>query len=264
MKRIFSLFLTVFCVVVSFAQNLKLEHTYTAIFDIWDVDPLGNVIYAKSDALYKLDTAFAVQFKQSFKFFGNITSIDATHNQKTLIFSDEMQHISFLDNTLTSTSGNKSLEDLDIFYAKFVCFSQISTRFWVYDDINSKLLRFDEGKKEPVVVENLNLLLNEIELVDFFESNNNLYLITKNKGVYVFDNFGTLINRIENIETKSLDVVNGDIFYIEDNYLIKRRKDGLETKLTLPEEGILDFKVLGQYVYFKSSDSLKKYSLKKG
>jgi len=253
---------TLFCNGI-IGQEWKLKRSYTSNFKVWDIDPLGNIIYAQNDALYKLDTAFSVQFKQSIKGFGNITSIDATYAQKTLIFSKDMQYISFLDNTLTSTSGNKRLEDLGVDYGKFACFSQISTRYWVYDDVNSKFFRFDDGAKEPILVENLNLLLNQIILIDFFESNNYLYLLTENKGIYLFDNFGTLVNRIPIAKTTSVQAVNEILYYLKDDSLVKREKDGYETLIPLPEKGIEDFKILGDYVYFKTESALKKYSLKK-
>ncbi|MGB0933739.1 MAG: hypothetical protein ACPGU5_05620 [Lishizhenia sp.] len=262
MKSLFIVLSFICCTQLSLSQEWKLKKTYFSDFNIWDIDPLGNLIYAKNDALYKLDTAFNIQFKQSFKSFGNITSIDASYAQKTLVFGKDMQYISFLDNTLTSSSGNENLEDLGVDYAKFVCFSQISTRYWVYDDVNSKFFRFDEGAQEPILVENLNLLLDEIELVDFFESNNYLYLITESSGIYLFDNFGTLVNRIPLANTHAVEVVNETIYYLKNDTLAKRELDGFETFIELPEKGILDFKILGDYIYFKSNETLKKYSLK--
>lgn len=262
MKVTLIIFTFIFCSHFFYAQEWVLDKTYTADFNVWDIDPLGNIIYAQSDALYKLDTSFTVQFKQSFKGFGNITSIDATYAQKTLIFGKEMQYISFLDNTLTSSSGNKSLEDLGVDYGQFACFSQISTRYWVYDDVNSKFFRFDDGVEEPILVENLNLLLDEINLVDFFESNNYLYLVTENKGVYLFDNFGTLVNRIPLLKTYAVQVVNEEMYYLKGDTLVKREKDGFERLIELPEKGIVDFKILGEYLYFKTKGTLKKYSLK--
>ena len=229
----------------------------------WDVDPMGKVIYAQRDAITKLDSSFQIQFTQSVKGFGNISKIDARHSLKTLIFSQDQQSIAFMDNTLTF-KDSKDLSIIDIAYGTHASYSAQTSRFWVFDGDNSKLVMYDETRNNTQVMENLSGTLGFLNLDELFEIENILLLFDKSKGIYLFDIYGSMIDFFATENAKAIHYEDGKLFYLTDSELVRiDLKDRRERKIPLPESDIFNFRVLGNYVFFETETALKKYLLKK-
>jgi hypothetical protein len=228
----------------------------------WDVDPMGQIIFSSNDVLVKLDTNFQVQFQESAKNFGIITSVDARHSLKTLVFSEEQQVVAFLDNTLASHKGAQDLTEYDVSFATHVSYSGQSTRYWIFDGDNSKLVLVDETKNRPQVLENLAGIIGSFQVHQLLEIENILFLFDKTKGIYLFDIYGSLIDLFETNEARQIYFFDGNLFYITTNQLVKwniktREKESIE----LPEKNCLEFRVLGNYFFFRTDSYLKKYVL---
>lgn len=256
-------FLSVFtCISQENWQLLKSVETDELM--AWDVDPMGKIIYAKNDALIKLDTSFNVQFTQSVKGFGAVTKIDSRHSLKTLIFSEDQQSVAFIDNTLTFHKGIKDLSLIDVSYATNVSYSAQSNRYWVFDDDNSKLLLVDENRKNPQVMENLQGTLGSLSLFQLIEMENVLLLFDRSKGIYLFDIYGSMIDFIETKNAKSIHFEGGRLYYMNDTELVRINiSNRNEVRIPLPEKELISFRVLGRYIFFQTPSHIKKYFLKK-
>lgn len=258
---IFFLFLTFF----GFGQteNWKLIHEYeVSNLYAWDVDPMGKLIFAQRDAITKLDSSFQIQFTQSVKGFGNISKIDARHSLKTLLFSEEQQSIAFMDNTLTF-KDSKDLSLIDISFATHASYSAQTSRYWIFDGDNSKLVMHDDAKNKTQVIENLSGTLGSLHLEELFEIENILFLFDLSKGVYLFDIYGSMIDFFETDLAKSIHYADGNLFYTTKTELVKiNAKNRVETRIQLPIQSIKNFRVLDNYVFFETDKALKKYLLK--
>lgn len=241
-----------------------LESVETGSIQAWDVDPMSKVIYAKSDALIKLDSSFNIQFTQSVKEFGAVTKIDARHSLKTLIFSEDQQSIAFIDNTLTFQKGIKDLSLLEVSYATNVSYSGQTNRYWVFDDDNSKLLLVDESRRAPQVMENLQGTLGSLSLYQLMEMENVLLLFDRSLGIYLFDIYGSMIDFIETINAKSIHYEDGRLYYMTDDELVRINiKNRNVVRIPLPEKELVSFRVLSSYIFFQTPTHIKKYFLKK-
>lgn len=230
--------------------------------EAWDVDPMGKVIFSNNDVIVKLDSSFNVQFRESIKSIGRITSIDARHALKTLVFSEEQQVISFLDNTLASHKGVKDLSRLDISYGTHVSYSGQSNRYWIFDGDNSKLVLVDESRQRPQVLENLAGIIGTIEVNQIIEMENILFVFDKNKGIYLFDIYGSLIDLMETTDAISIHYFDGFVYYLTDKELVRWHVRSREKRaVNLPKEGIKGFRVLGNYIFFRTNSHIKKYRL---
>ena len=241
---------------------LQNEHTIQHV-DYWDVDPMGKVIYSKKDVLIKLDSNFQVLFSQSIKGFGTISDIDARHALKTLIFSEDQQSIAFLDNTLTYHQSVKDLSLSNISYATNVSYSAQSNRYWVYDVDNTKLMLFDEMRNQPSVIENLAGILGSLHVDMVREMENYLLILDKSKGVYLFDYYGSMIDFVETDKALNVALNKGFIYYLTSENLIRfdlRTRD--EVLINLPSDDVIDFRILGNYIFLQTADGIKKYLLK--
>lgn len=232
--------------------------------DAWDVDPMGKVIFSKNDVITKLDTTFKVQFTQSLKGTGSLSSIDARHALKTLVFSEDQQVIAFMDNTLTVQDGLKDLGEQEVAYATHVSYSSQSNRYWVYDADNSKLFLVDEMQQRPQIIENLAGSLGGLRVDQLMEIENKLLIFDHTKGVYLFDIYGSLIDFIEFTDGLSSYLTKNYLYYLSTSELVRiSLQSRKEERIKLPEENILKFRVLGSYVYFQTANEIKKYLLKK-
>lgn len=241
---------------------LQNEHAIQNV-DYWDVDPMGKVIYSKKDVLIKLDSNFMVLFRQSLKGFGTISDIDARHALKTLIFSEDQQSIAFLDNTLTYHQPVKDLSISNVSYATNVSYSAQSNRYWVYDVDNTKLMLFDEMRNQPSVIENLAGILGSLHVDMVREMENYLLILDKSKGMYLFDYYGSMIDFIETDRALNVALNKGYVYYLTTENLVRfdlRSRD--EVLIDLPISGVIDFRILGNYVFLQSADGIKKYLLK--
>lgn len=232
--------------------------------EAWDVDPMGKIIFSQNDVITKLDTTFNVQFTQSLKEIGGLTAIDARHALKTLIFSEDQQAIAFMDNTLTLHKGIKDLGKINVAYATHVSYSAQSSRYWVYDGDNSKLMLIDEMRQRPQVIENLAGTLGGLTVHQLMEVENRLLIYDKTKGVHLFDIYGSLIDFIPFSNGKSTYLTREHLYYITADELVRiNLRSRNEIRKALPLEKIEKFRVLGNYVFFQTPTHLKKYLLKK-
>src|SRR5690554_4466904 len=153
MKQIFSSFL---CLLLLCSNVFSQDYSWSLIksyshknIEAWDINPLEELIISSQGSLYMLDTNFQVMFTQSKKEFGNISKIDAGHSLKTLLFSENQQMLVFVDNTLSFQDGKIDLSSLSVDYATQACYSDHPNRFWIYDEQDARLFRF-EGIKSSV------------------------------------------------------------------------------------------------------------------
>jgi hypothetical protein len=243
----------------SFGQ-LKLSEgpSFSAKTAEFRVDPLGYPIWFAKDAVYKMDTTGNLMFQQSVKAFGDITDMDLINPMKYLVFFREQQSIGFFDNTFTPYQQKTSLTDLGISYATLVCYSMQFDRFWVYDQDNSTLVLFNSDGKRSREIENLNGLIGLQEPVQMLERFGNLYVVDENRGVYIFDMFGALINFIDVPNIKWIDVDANNFFYIDQAQLCGYNFR-TKSKFCTPISGIPSpkFQFVKQRFYVLFKDVLK-------
>jgi hypothetical protein len=180
---------------------------------VWEQDLIGNLYVAKGDLLVKYDTAGTVQYSQSFKSTGNIKNILPINTMKILLFSEEQQIFTLVDNTLSSTSRSYDLSDLDFGFVNLMAVSSQPNKVWVYDQLNSKLVLFDWGRtSQRQEINNIRGLLNSSEPTALFEDQQKLYLVNQQGIVFIFDIYGSLLDRIDLEGRQFLTVSNGTIF----------------------------------------------------
>ena len=232
--------------------------------EAWDINPLEELIISSKGTIHKLDTNFQVMFTQSKKEFGDITKIDARHSLKTLLFSETQQMLVFVDNTLSFQEGKVDLANLDVDYATLVCYSDQTSRFWVYDEQNSRLIRF-EGIKSSIKqseISNLSSITLHSLPTSIMESQNQLLLFYKGSGVFVFDYYGSLLRKFDYPEAIQIYPSENHIYLLKKKEIVKiDRRTGLEQTIPLPIHGVEDFRVFGNAIYFKDKTGVKKYSL---
>jgi hypothetical protein len=95
---------------------------------------------------------------------------------------------------LLSVRSTIDLRKQDVFQVQAICLSY-DNKIWVYDEFEHKLKKIDEDGKTLFATSDFRQLFDEaFSFTSICDQDGLLYLYDKNKGVYVFDYYGSLKN----------------------------------------------------------------------
>ncbi|MES2587547.1 MAG: hypothetical protein V4622_01125 [Bacteroidota bacterium] len=245
-------------------QISKLDFTKEIV---WNIDVLENQYIAEKDQLIKYDSNGKLLFSQSLKKFGEISFIDVRNPMKIMLFSEQQQALVFLDNTLTKQENDIDLSDLsalgfEISYATQVSSSIQSDKIWVFDQENSTINLIATNKAQSFKIENSAGILNFSKVSQFFEANDNLYLLDAQKGIFIFDRYGTLISHQEESEISFLEVDENFMYILKhDKITILNLKSDSKKELKLPIKNVKKFKIREKSIFLEAENAIYKFSL---
>ena len=229
----------------------------------WAIDGLENCIITSKNVIQKYDSAGVLQFFQSSKSFGRLTSIQSINPMKWITFSEEQQLICLLDNTLTLSEQCIDLSGFGIGNATHIAVSSQPDKLWVLDQLNSRLLLLSLGRTNQFQeISNLKGILNISMIASILEWNNELFLYDAAGIIYQFDVYGSLIsaNKFENI--KGFAVKDNTLLLIQNNQLLLHNLAIPEKKLIdLPIKNVYEVKISGNFFYFRTENKIYKYTL---
>ncbi|HJS54795.1 MAG TPA: hypothetical protein VJ765_09635 [Chitinophagaceae bacterium] len=125
--------------------------------------------------------------------YGKLAHIDVSNPLRTLLYYKDFSTVVILDRLLAVRS-TIDLRKQDIFQVQAVCLSY-DNKLWLYDEFEHKLKKIDEDGKLLFSTTDFRQLFDEaFSFTSICDQDGFLYLYDKNKGVYVFDYYGTLKN----------------------------------------------------------------------
>ena len=251
--------------VFSFAQDSivwNLDWKINAENAVWNVDSFGNLILSDGSKLQKFDSLGNPNFSQSSRNLGNISSIDPSNPMKVLIFSEDQQLISYVDNTLSKLQELIELNDHNLSYVTLVATSGQPDKFWVYDQDNSKIALIARNVLQQQRIENIRGLLGCEQVRQILEKDNNLYLVDEEQGILKFDLYGTFISKWEMKGVNFVHIENEFAYFILDNKLQVMELETDKIKAyDLPLDGVLRIKKESNSMYVETSSQILKYSI---
>lgn len=221
---IFLLILMCSCSVIaqkdsSFSLIKKIKGDFTA----FAADNFDNIyLLNSSDQLKKLDAkGDSVALFNNVRKYGKVAQLDVSNPLRVLLYYKDFSTIVILDRLLNVRS-TIDLRKQEIFQVQAVCLSY-DNKIWLYDEFEHKLKKIDEDGKVIFATSDFRQLFDEaFSFTSICDEDGLVYLYDKNKGVYVFDYYGTLKN-------------------------------------ILSFDGYENFKVTGKYVFGTKNDSLFRY-----
>jgi hypothetical protein len=233
---------------------------------VWDVDNLGNLFLTEKDQISKFNSEGEKMFSQSLKKYGKISSVDVRNPMKIILFSEQQQTLIFLDNTLTRQDNDIDLSTYDLNYVTQISGSQQADKIWAFDQENSKIKLITSKKQQSISIENIAGILGIRSLLQFYETDNVLYLLDEEKGIFLLDMYGTLINSIA-LNNAFWVQSNGNFLYIlkEDEKMNSSLElldldSKFSVNLSLPS-GTNKFKVEGNKLYLERENEIQIYLL---
>lgn len=232
---------------------------------VWTVDVLQNFYSSASGIINKIDSAGTLKFSQSIKSIGDMSDLLVINSMKLVFFSEQQQVLCYLDNTLSRNEDCMDLGSREIVSATKVARSDRPDRLWIFDDVNSRLLLIptESETQKPFVVDNVRGIIGEGEILQMHESMGRLYIAMKEKGLYVFDLYGSLLDFISLPEIQCLSADNKAVYVVlADSMLILPNQTGEKLNIELPQKSISEIHRTGELFYVKVGQIVYKYSLK--
>ncbi len=177
-------------------QPFKLEQILKGDFTAFNVDAIGN-IYAttQTDQLKKIKPdGTMVAVYNDVKRFGKISTIDVHNPLKVLVYYKNYSAIVMLDKLL-SFRNQIELKPLQIFDVNTAA-TAYDNNIWIYDEQNFKIKKLDDKGLLLLEFADLRTLFDIAPSAEkIIDEDNQLYLIDKEQGVFVFDYYGAF-NRL--------------------------------------------------------------------
>ena len=161
------------------------------------------------------------------KRYGKLTEINASNPLRTILYYKDYRTVLVLDRLLNAVN-TIDLRKLNIFQVKVVA-PAYDNSIWVFDEQESKLKKVGEDGKLLSETPDLRLALDEAPSPQkIFDQNGFVYLYDPAKGIFIFDYYGALKNKIALIDWKDLQVLGSNIVGIRDEKILSYKTGTLE------------------------------------
>lgn len=224
-------------------------------------DPVENFYISTNTSIWKTSSQNNQSFIYDSKKSGNITLIDAGDPMKVLVFYKDLSLITFLDNFMAETSFNISLMDFGLDQAEVVCKS-LNNGIWVYDTKQDKLVKISSALKVEMEILNVQRIIGEaFSPKQMMERTSGLYLNDPMKGIYVFDNYGSFLRKIPELNISKFNVIENTIAFRQGNDINTLNTRTLEFNKIYSDSIMTDFSINEKKLYILNADSLHIYKL---
>lgn len=231
--RIIILLLCSCFTVVSFAQSdssFSFLKTIKGNFSYFNVDNLDNIYLLNNNQLRKITAAGdSVAVFNDVKKYGNPDYIDVTNPLKSLLYYKNYATIITLDRLLT-VRNNINLRKSNIFYVNNIALSY-DNNIWIFDEEDFKLKKINEEGKIIFSSIDWRMLFDTVPApVKIIDRNNLVYLYDPGKGFYIFDYYGTLMNRLAFLNWTNVEVTGNTMYGFSQDNLFSYELRSLQLK----------------------------------
>lgn len=232
---------------------IKVDSQYDISEKVVDIqiDNLQNIyILTKDNKVVKYTDSFEKQYEYSNNLLGEIKSIDATNPQKILCFVQNFNRILVLDNFLAE------INKIDLSTSEFLDVSVVArsndNQIWIFDPINQVLVKVNdliERQYESNRLSDLNLGM--IDPVSLKERGNIVAMSDPNIGILIFDNFGQFLKLIPEKGIEDFQIFGNYLFFTQKNKYYQYQMDRYEkTELKEMKAGFRRFIIAKDKVYY--------------
>ncbi len=185
-------------------------------------DTSGNIYLSfKGGSITKLSPTLDSLYTYSPIKVGDTKLLDAGNGLYIFAFYDFFQEYVLTNRFLSSPTRTK-LSDIPLDYIDIATQSQ-DNNIWVMETSGFRLIKYNTILKR---VESETLLTTIIENADndfiyIKEFQNQVFLVDKNSGIYIFDNLGNFLRKVK-AQTSKVNFYENYMYYLEDAQLVKK------------------------------------------
>ena len=223
-------------------------------------DNIGQLYSVQGDMLKRYNNEGQLQYNYNNKTFGNITFVDPTNPLRVVVFYQELSQVVFLDNTLSEHGTPISLTELGYDQTTVLCASQ-NNGLWLFDQVDFELIWLNDNAEVQKESGNLIQQLGyELDPNFMIERHNWLYLNDPDRGILVFDIFGTYFKTIPLKGLGSFQVTETHLLHMEEGVLKAfdfKLLDAMD--VPLPEVPASEVQVQGPTVFMRELGEVQVY-----
>jgi hypothetical protein len=260
MKKYLVLFFIFFATAFR-SGDYKLLNTVVGPASFMTSDNLGNLYLIVNNELRKYDENGTLLKTFSDKSRGMLSFADVSDPLKILLYYHDFRQLLFLDNMLSVKGDALLLDDLGILQPMLACTSY-DNGFWVYDQQDFQLLRFDKNLNASNQSGNI-VQLTGLKIKPNFltEVSDKVYMNDPEHGILVFDKYGTYARTLPIKNLSSFQVREESILYSDSSKMIRYNLKTFEQQsMQLPQKNAAGVRIEKERLYIKDSTSVKIYS----
>ncbi len=235
--------ITMLCLGLLVATQMSAQNSYQLIktFPVegWVLasDELKHAYVVNNENnILKLDSLGSLLAIYSENQYGEVSSIDATNPFEVLVFYKDYNVAISLDINMNAKQLYK-FATVGINEVSAACMSYDNT-IWAYDLSDNKLKKIDTNYKiTHESFEVSKLLGGVIEPNYMVERDNMLYVVDEERGIFVFDMYGTYFRSYLFPGVQNLQIINRSlVFYKNGDLNVVDMQSQREEKIVLPED----------------------------
>lgn len=229
------------------------------------VDNLGELYIINTDnQLKKYDEqgdSIGV-FNQVTK-YGKLSYVEAQNPWKAILFYKSFSTIVLLDKYLNVISSI-NLRQQNIFQVNALTTSY-DNNIWLYDEQDNKLKKIDDSGNDIFETQDFRLLFDSVPSPQkIIDSDGFVYLYDPEKGLYIFDYYGSFKNKLPFLHWTDITVIDKQIYGFDKENLYRYSPPFPEAKKYILSPALQDnnsIKVNNHKIYVLKNQQLKIYSL---
>ncbi|MEO8822794.1 MAG: hypothetical protein ABI366_04405 [Ginsengibacter sp.] len=269
-KKLFFLILAFssFFIEPSYGQNDSAFHfikefNYTA--SSFTVDNIGALYIITADNQLKKfnENGDSVGVFNQVTQYGKLTYVDAENPWKTILFYQNFSTIVLLDKYLNVVTSI-NLRNKNIFRVQAVT-SSYGNNIWLYDEQDNKLKKMDDNGNVLSETVDFRLLFDSVpEPQKIIDRDGYIYLYDPEKGVYIFDYYGSFKSKLSFLNWTSIEVFGKTIYGFDQQDLYKYAPplpDFTTFRLPVELQNSISIKLANRKMYALKNGKVSVYSL---
>jgi len=243
-------------------QNFKLVDTKKGDYTAVSVDDFGNIYLINS---YKNLLKLSSSLDSLYTFESKNLEVDLVapqHALKILVVDKNLNTALFLDKTLSPTTEEISLNELELPRVEAISMSR-DNNVWIFDTDAQDLKKFNTQFQQISTSGNLTNILGENWYPHLLkEKGNKVFLADSTKGIMEFDFYGSYLRTLPFKVTSNFNIIESNLLCITNDTLVIQDmllKD--QKRIPLPIKDIIDFAYTNEHILLLTKEKLHIYQL---
>ncbi|GAB2960950.1 hypothetical protein GCM10027048_31130 [Hymenobacter coalescens] len=194
---------------------------------------------------------------------GHTGLVEAWNTTKILVYYDDRQELLLLDRFLAPIGATRLNEVVDNGLIRTATLAP-DDNLWLLNESNLTLLQYNSAQRRVTMTTPLDVLLGRTKPDFRFlrEYQNNLYLVDRTSGVWVFDNLGNFRKRLPLPGLSWIGFRGDELYYVKDGLLHFYHLYALQERtVLLPVADAAQVLVGEQYLYALTATGIAVYQL---
>jgi hypothetical protein len=181
-------------------------------------DRTGNIFLSfKGGAITKFSSSMDSLLSFSPEKLGDISLLESWHGFQIFAFYEEFQEFVLLDRFLTRATRYR-LSQSSANYAD-MCTISSDQNLWIFEENQLRIIKLNLNVRAIDIEVPLEFILDASEhnIIFLREYQNLVFLVDEYSGIYVLDNLGNFLRKIEAHGISSISFKNDHLFYLQNN-----------------------------------------------